>query len=94
MIKNGVGHILYLLFDKFSWLFCFCVVYIEKKYFINPLYFTLLISIQGFLGEKLRKCHGIFTKIVMENLGITRFYLSTLSFDKSMRKNRRSCVIT
>ena len=60
-----------LLFNIFYWLYCFCIVYIKIKYYLIPC--ISLIQIQGFPGEggEFFKCHEIFTKIVMENLGMS-----------------------
>ena len=71
-----------LLFDIFYWFYWVCIVYLEQKYFIDPLYFPeLFINPNSTFpkGEKLRKCHSIFTKIVMGNLG-----MSGDSFQKSL----------
>ena len=55
-------------FCMFYCLYCFCVVYIENNEPF-PLSFTNLNSSFP-RGKKIRKCHGVFTKIVMESLGI------------------------
>ena len=37
--KKAVQDTFYILFGIFYWLYCFCIIYIESKYFIGPLYF-------------------------------------------------------
>ena len=62
-----------LLFDIFCWLYCFCIVYIDNKDFIKPLYFLYPFtnpSSRFPRGEKLRNYRGIFREIGMGNLGM------------------------
>ena len=56
-----------LLFHIFYCLYCFSIVYIESKYFVNPLYFPYTNLNSRFCRGKLRKCrywkcHGIFSQ--------------------------------
>ena len=66
---------LVVLFDIFYWLCYFCTVYTENKYLFDPLYFPQRFTYPNSrfpMGEKIRQCHGIFTKIVIWSLGMSR----------------------
>ena len=73
MIKKCVGYIWYCYLICFIDYIVSALLTLRASTLSIPCIFLnlLLIRIQGFLGEKLRKGHEIFTKIVMGNLGMS-----------------------